>query len=113
MTKKKYDELKHLLRCYFHQDMDLEYKDPAEALRAYVFETPDNYVKATLSNIMELKEECYDVEQLWTVIGNLGCEYRYQDYYMAPEKWLDYLSDTIKKYLTEKENLGQKEHKKV
>lgn len=105
MNKKKYPELSTLLSCYFHQDMDLDYKSPEEALRSYVFRTHEDYLKLALLEIEKLKNEYKDPEELWNMIEMLGCEYRYNNYYYTPKKWLDYVFDTIKKCLKEKQQL--------
>lgn len=108
---KNYKELKHLLGCYFHQDMDLDYTSPDEALKDYVFNENEgiNYILETLNEIKTLKSENYSSEQLWTMIENLGCEYRYDEY--TAEGWLDYVADTIQKYLAEKQKLMQEKSK--
>lgn len=109
MNEKEYTKLKYLLSCYFHQDMDAEYKNVEEALKAYVYETANSFIISALNDIQNLKFKHLDSEELWNFIGKLGCEYRYQEYYNIPEKWLDYISDTIKKYLVEKESIEQME----
>lgn len=108
---KKYQELKHLFSCYFHQDMDLDYATPEEALKDYVFNENEGsgYVVAVLENIEKLKnDEGADLKILDQYIDRLGCEYYYQDD-MTGLEWLDYLSTTIKKYLAEKESIEKSE----
>lgn len=103
MNEKKYSALRTLLACYFHQDMDLDYSNEEEALKDYVFKTGNEYINSALNDIDILKSERLDIETLWDKIGRLGCEYRYDEY--TPEEWLDYVSDTIKKYLVQKQKL--------
>lgn len=105
---RKYPRLKHLFSCYFHQDMD---EGSEETLKEYVFTEDEgsDYILQVLKEIKELRTENYNSEQLWDIISNLGCEYRYQEYYNIPEKWLDYISDTIMKYLAEKESIERRE----
>lgn len=110
-NKQKYIELEYLLSAYFHQDMNLEYENIEQALKDYVFQNDNGHIILTLNQIEELHKQNYNSKELWETIRKLGCEHFFQDYSNAPEKWLDYVSDTIKKYLVEK--LAQKEQNKM
>lgn len=112
MTENKYRQLKYLLGCYFHQDMDLDYNTSEEALKAYTFQTPNYLIESALTDIEKLKYEHLSSEELWHLIEKFGCEYRYEEYNNAPEKWLNYVSNVIKKYLVEKQKLEEREDHK-
>ena len=107
MIKEKYPYLKTLLSCYFHQDMEFDYNNAEEALKDYVFKTGNEYINSALNEIQQLKNEKLNPKKLWTEIGNLGCEHRYDEY--TPEEWLDYVSKIIKKNLIEKQKLEERE----
>lgn len=105
MIEKKYPELKYLFGCYFHQDMFLDFEDSDQALRQYVLDTSTEYIKLALDEIAALIKENFDSKRLDYFIDRLGCEYYYQSDNMTGNDWLNYISHTIKKYLSEKSHV--------
>ena len=106
MKEDKYSKLKNLFSCYFHQDMDLEYSDVESALKAYVMENSNDSISLALLGICELRKENYDEKYLNEFIcRKLGSSYYYQADNMTGKQWLNYVDNTIKKYLAEKQRV--------
>lgn len=105
--EEKYIELKHLLRCYLHEDMHLDYIDVEESLKDYVLSENKevNYVNEVLQEIDDLRNKKHDADQLKKIIDHLGCGYKYEKYY-TPEQWLDYIFKTLKDYQIKKQQFS-------
>ena len=75
MKDHELENLEYLLQCYFHQDWNLDYKDPENAISDYINCENIDMVKLVIEELCVLESKGYEENKLRELLLQLGTYY--------------------------------------
>jgi len=88
MSDFEFKVLENFCSCYLHQDWEMEFDSPDDAINTFCFKEPKENLSILLSEIDELIRCKLSEAEMETFLTNLGCYYEPRLDGLSPEGWL-------------------------